>query len=114
MFDTAGLRSAPFRRGLLRYRQRAQPGGEQAGPGPELPQPDLDFSIAVVNGTSMMPWLSSALIHTPIRSIETGSAEATPTAVPRSLAMVSSLASARSISAAVGTASMERSALANG
>src|SRR5258708_27615687 len=81
---------------------------------PELPQPDFDFSIAVVNGTSMMPWLSSALIQTPIRSIEIGNAEAMPTAIPRSFARVSSLARARSISADVGTASIERSALAKG
>src|ERR1700758_3358856 len=60
----------------------------------------------------MMPWLSSVLIQTPIRSIEIGSAEATPTAVPRSFAISSSFANARSISAAVGTASIEISALA--
>src|SRR5260370_42220063 len=77
-------------------------------------QPDFDFSIAVVNGTSMMPWLSSALIQTPIRSIEIGNAEAMPIAIPRSFARVSSLARARSISTDVGTASIERSALANG
>src|SRR5258708_10001332 len=81
---------------------------------PELPQPDFDFSIAVVNGTSMMPWLSSALIQTPIRSIETGNAEATPTAMPRSLAIPSSFVRARSISTAVGTASMLTSPLAKG
>ena len=62
----------------------------------------------------MMPWLSSALIQTPIRSIEIGSAEATPTAVPRSFARFSSFASARSISAKVGTASMVKSALTKG
>ena len=62
----------------------------------------------------MMPRLSRVLIQAPIRSIETGNAEATPTATPRSLAMVSSLISVRSISADVGTASMARSALAKG
>src|SRR2546423_6979772 len=77
-------------------------------------QPDFDFSITVVNGTSMMPRVSSALVQSPIRSIEIGSAEAIPTAVPRSLARFSSLASARSISTAVGTASIATSALANG
>ncbi len=70
--------------------------------------------MAVVNGTSMMPWLSSVLIQTPIRSIETGSADADPTATPRSLARLSSFASAWSISAGVGTASMMASLLANG
>src|SRR5258707_904250 len=28
-----------------------------------MPQLDFDLSIAVVNGTSMMPWLSSALVQ---------------------------------------------------
>src|SRR5665647_3754236 len=71
-----------------------------------MPQPDFDFSIAVVNGTSRMPWLSRALVQTPSRSIEIGSAEAMPTAAPRSFARFSSLARARSISTGVGTASM--------
>jgi hypothetical protein len=70
--------------------------------------------MAVVNGTSMMPRLSSVLVQMAIRSIEIGSAEATPTAVPRSLARLSNLASVRSISTDVGTASMVKSALANG
>src|SRR5258708_3135478 len=76
--------------------------------------PDFDFNIAVVNGTSMMPRLSRVLIQAPIRSIEIGNAEPTPTATPRSLASVSSLISVRSISADVGTASMARSALPKG
>src|SRR4051812_27377721 len=68
-------------------------------------QLDFDFSIAVVNGTSRMPRLSSDLVQAAMRSIEIGSAEAMPTAVPRSLARPSSFASARSISTDVGTAS---------
>src|SRR5262249_27646229 len=56
---------------------------------------DFDFSIAVVNGTSMMPRPSSALHQAASRSIEIGSAEAMPTAAPRSRAMVSSFDSAR-------------------
>src|SRR5258708_22487709 len=103
MFDRADLRNAPFRQSLLRSRTVG-----------EISQPDFDFSIAVVNGTSMMPRLSSALIQTPIRSIEIGNAEAMPTAVPRSLARFSSFASVRSISTAVRTASIEKSALAEG
>src|SRR3954470_18607350 len=79
-----------------------------------LGQLDFDFSIAVVNGTSRMPRLSSDLVQALIRSIEIGRADAIPTAVPRSLARLSSLASARSISTDVGTASMLKSALANG
>src|SRR3977135_1384764 len=75
---------------------------------------DFDFSIAVVNGTSIPPRLSSDLLQAPIRSIEIGSADAIPTAVPRSFARLSSWASARSISTDVGTASMLKSALANG
>ena len=45
----------------------------------------------------MMPRLSSVLIQAASRSIEIGSAEATPTASPRSLASVSSLTSVRSV-----------------
>ena len=56
----------------------------------------------------MMPRLSSVLIQTASRSIEIGSAEATPTAIPRSLARVSSLTKVRSISAEVGTESRAR------
>src|SRR5258708_31466141 len=148
MFGRAGLRSAPFRQGLLPSKPRsgAEPGGARNRANPltseidpaELDQshrilfghdltrkpgfhfsgsclqPDFDFSMAVVNGTSMMPWPSSALIQTLIRSIEIGNAEAMPIAVPRSFARVSSLARVRSISIDVGTASIERSALAKG
>ena len=45
----------------------------------------------------MMPRLSSVLIQAASRSIEIGSAEATPTASPRSFASVSSLTSVRSV-----------------
>src|ERR1700692_3544849 len=107
MFDRAGLRSAPFRESLLRSYGR-DPAGSKGAPARNLPQLDFDFSIAVVNGTSMMPWPSSALIQTLIRSIEIGNAEAMPIAVPRSFARVSSLARVRSISTDVGTASIER------
>jgi len=70
-----------------------------------MPQPDFDFSITVVNGTSMMPWPSRALIHAPIRSIEIGSAEAVPTSVEidRALARLEGLA--REHGTAVGMAS---------
>ena len=71
-------------------------------------------SIAFITTNYYPTATVSVLIQAPIRSIEIGSAEATPTATPRSFARFSSFASARSISAAVGTASMARSALANG
>src|SRR2546423_3809240 len=77
-------------------------------------QPDFDFSITVVNGTSMMPRVSSALVQSPIRSIEIGSAEAIPTAGPRPLAQFLSLASARADSTAGRTAAVAMSTFANG
>src|SRR6516165_8784920 len=77
-------------------------------------QLDVDFSIAVVNGTSITPRFSSDLVQALIRSIEIGKAEATPIATPRSVAIPSSFARARSIAAAVGTASTDTSALAKG
>src|SRR6202035_6127500 len=117
MFGRADPRSAPFRQSLSEVHVVDRTGGDLRARKMRQPdglQPDFDFSIAVVNGTSMMPWLSRVLIQTPMRSIEIGSAEATPTAIPRSLARLSSLPSSRSISAAVGTASIETSARANG
>jgi len=59
----------------------------------------LDFGLiaAAVIGTSTMPRASAALAHCAMRSIEAGSAEAMPTALPRSRASASSLPSARSI-----------------
>src|SRR3981081_2551252 len=110
MFDRAGLRSSPFRQGSLR---QYGPGGSDVRQA-VIFSPDFDFSIAVENGTSMMPWVSSALIQMPIRSIEIGNAEAMPTAVPRSFARFSSFARVRSISTDVGTASILKSALAKG
>src|SRR6476646_2027615 len=103
MSDRANPRNAPFPQRLLGTRTVWQ-----------VLQLDFDFSIAVVNGTSITPRFSSDLVHALIRSIEIGKAEATPIATPRSLAIPSSFAKARSISAAVGTASTETSALAKG
>src|SRR3954467_4669587 len=113
MFDTAGRRSAPFVQSLSTSRRQARDGSAELTRAVEF-QPDFDFSIAVVNGTSMMPWLSSVLIQAAIRSIEIGSAEATPTAVPRPRPTLPGLAGARLISPAGGTASIEISAFANG
>src|SRR5256714_12673801 len=77
-------------------------------------QPDFDFSITVVNGTSMMPRVSSALVQSPIRSIEIGSAEAIPTAVPRPLGRGSNFAHARANSTPGGTPAVSMAAFANG
>ena len=52
------------------------------------------FATAVI-GTSRMPRPSAAFAHLAMRSIATGSALATPTATPRSRAIVSSRPSAR-------------------
>ena len=60
----------------------------------------LDFGLiaTAVIGTRMKPRPSTALAHSATRSIDAGSAEATPTALPCSRASASSLVSARSIS----------------
>ena len=76
-------------------------------------QLDFDFSIAVVNGTSMMPWLSSVLTQSAMRSMEIGSAEAMPTAMPRSLRHLFEFGQRAVDFAAVGRR-RDRSALANG
>ncbi len=68
----------------------------------------------MLTGTRMMPRLSAAFAHCAMRSIETGSAVATPTAMPRSRAMVSRRVSAASMPAGVGAASSTMSALAKG
>src|SRR5947209_7160672 len=75
-------------------------------------QLDLALFATAVIGTSRTPRPSAAFAHLAMRSIATGSAPATPTATPRSHAMVSSRPSARSTSAEVGTWSMTTSALA--
>ena len=80
-------------------------------------QLDFDFSIAVVNGTSITPRLSRLLVQTLILSMETGSAEAMPFAkadltidsvptsgeIDRALAKLEELAKERGV--AVGVAS---------
>src|SRR5438876_8753545 len=71
------------------------------------------IAIALI-GTSTMPRLSTALAHCAMRSIDAGSAVATPTAVPRSRASASRRVSARSMLTGVGTESSTMSALANG
>jgi len=68
--------------------------------------------MTAVIGTSTIPRLSAALAQRTMRSIEIGSAPAMPTALPRSRAIASSRASARSISVALGTASIATSDLA--
>src|SRR5215831_14861856 len=82
-----------------------------SGVGCQVP---LDFGLATtaVSGTSAIPWPSAAFAQRAMRSIETGSALAVPMAVPRSRAIVSSRPNARSLSAAVATASMVTSDLA--
>src|SRR6185369_10704531 len=58
-------------------------------------QLDLALFATAVIGTSRTPRPSAAFAHLAMRSIATGSAPATPTATPRSRAMVSSRPSAR-------------------
>src|SRR6202000_2490398 len=62
------------------------------------------FNAMAVIGASTRPRASAPLAHSAIRSIEAGSAEAMPTALPWARASASSLASAWSMLAAGGTA----------
>src|ERR1700751_1426814 len=79
-------------------------------------QDQVDFGLlaTALTGTNTMPPPASALAQWAMRSIEAGNAPATPTATPRSRAIDSSLASALSISAGVGTASSTMLPLGNG
>src|SRR5271169_4769762 len=79
-----------------------------------LAQLCLALDATAVIGTSCKPRLSAAFAHLAMCSIETGNAEDTPTARPRSRAAISRRPSAWSISLGVGTESRTRSALANG
>src|SRR6266481_1436273 len=76
-------------------------------------QLDLARVAAALIGASVKPRFSAVFAHMAIRSIVTGSAAATATAIPFSRAMPSRRTSARSISAADGTVSSTRLALAN-
>src|SRR5215831_8962489 len=77
-------------------------------------QVDFGLTASMLIGTRMTPRFCAALVQLAMRSIEAGSAEAVPMALPRSRAIASRRASAASIAAWVGAASSTTSALAKG
>ena len=85
-----------------------------AGSSPAMTHIDqlwLGFAAATaLIGTSVKPRVSAAFAHAAMRSIDAGSADAMPTAMPRSFANASRRESARSMLSGVGTEGREAQA----
>src|ERR1700730_3413045 len=87
--------------------------GDHGRRGVAWAQLDLARVAVALMGASVKPRFSTVFAHMATRSIVTGNAAATATAMPLSRAMPSRRTSARSISTADGTVSSTRLALAN-